>query len=410
MRILWLSHFVPWPPVGHGALQRSYHLLRVAAARHEVHLLAVAPPSAAAADLDLAAATIALRHLTAGADIYPLPPDRRHLRRMGLLLRGIARGESHWERWFRAPTMDDRVRELRGRFDLVHVDSVVLAAYRASVAGTPAVLNHHNIESALVRLRSDTARNGVTRAVLRHEASKLEALERDWAPRAAVNLVVSELDGERLRGLAPAAKIEVVPNGVDTEYFRADPGIRAEPSTLVFAGGMDWYPNRDAVAHFARDIWPRLVATNTSRRVLVIGRSPPSELTELRDSRIQVLGFVPDVRSLVSRAAIYICPMRIGGGTRLKILDALSMSRALVSTDLGVEGLDLTPEVHFLRANTPEEFDRQITRLEGDEALRLRLGQAGRALVEQRFSWTVVGQRLLETYEQAAVHGALVSR
>jgi glycosyltransferase involved in cell wall biosynthesis len=136
----------------------------------------------------------------------------------------------------------------------------------------------------------------------------------------------------------------------------------------------------------------------------------PSDLTELRDSRLEVLGFVPDVRPLVSRAAIYICPIRVGGGTRLKILDALAMSRALVSTDLGVEGLDLTPEVHFLRANTPDEFDRQITRLEGDEALRLRLGRAGRELVEKRFSWDVVGQSLLESYERAAGRRTVATR
>jgi glycosyltransferase involved in cell wall biosynthesis len=235
-------------------------------------------------------------------------------------------------------------------------------------------------------------------------------LERDWAPRVAVNLVVSDLDGERLVRLAPSANVEVVPNGVDTAHFRADPEIRPEPSTMAFAGGMDWYPNRDAMVYFARDIWPRLVSTNARRRAIIIGRNAPSDLTELRDSRLEVLGFVPDVRPLVSRAAIYICPIRVGGGTRLKILDALAMSRALVSTDLGVEGLDLTPEVHFLRANTPDEFDRQITRLEGDEALRLQLGRAGRELVEKRFSWDVVGQSLLESYERAAGRRTVATR
>jgi glycosyltransferase involved in cell wall biosynthesis len=402
MRILWLSHFVPWPPVGHGALQRSYHLLRVASARHEVHLLALAPPSAAAADLDLAAAALGLSELGCATEIYPLPRKRQKLRRAWLLLSGIGRRQSHWERWFDDRAMRDRLRELHARFDLVHVDIVLLASYRAAMAGTPVVLNHHNIESALVRQRSDTARNGVARALLRHEASKLERLERDWAPRAAVNLVVSELDGERLVRVAPGAKFEVVPNGVDTDYFRADPEVRADPSTMVFAGGMDWYPNRDAMISFARDIWPRLASANAGRRAIIIGRNAPSELAELRDSRVEVLGFVPDVRPFVSRAAIYICPIRIGGGTRLKILDALAMSRALVSTDLGVEGLDLTPEVHFLRANTPDEFERQITRLEGDEALRARLGRAGRELVETRFSWAVVGQSLLDSYERAA--------
>lgn len=401
MRILWLSHFVPWPPVGHGALQRSYHLLRAAAASHEVHLLALAPPTAAAADLDVGAATLALRQVTSDAEIYPLPRDQRQLRRLWLLFRGVAKGESHWERWFHSGSMVDRVREFRGRFDLVHVDSIVLAAYREAIANSAVVLNHHNLESALIRTRSQTARNPGARWVLRHEASRLEALERDWVPRAAMNLVVSDLDGERLAQLAPRANVEVVPNGVDIEYFRADPEIRPDPSTMVFAGGMDWYPNRDAMIHFARDIWPRLASSNAQRRAIIIGRSAPTELLEVSDSRLEVLGFVPDVRPFVSRAAIYICPIRIGGGTRLKILDALAMSRALVSTDLGVEGLDLTPEVHFLRANTSDEFDRQITRLEGDEALRVRLARAGRELVEKRFSWTVVGQRLLESYEHA---------
>jgi polysaccharide biosynthesis protein PslH len=409
MRILWLIHFVPWPPVGHGSLQRSYHLLRVAATRHDIHLLAVAPPTVAAADLDLDAAALALRELGVDAEIFPLPKDVRHLRRAWLLLSGLGRKQSHWERWFRNRDMVERVRELRTKFDLVHVESAVLGGYRDAIGDSPFILSHHNVESELVRQRSGTARVALARAMLRQEAHKIEALERTWAPRAAVNIVVSDLDGERLRRIAPTATIEVVANGVDTEYFRADAGTRTEPSTLAFAGGMDWYPNRDAMVYFARDIWPRLAATNASRRAVVIGRSPPKELTDLGDSRVQVLGFVPDVRPLVSRAPIYICPMRIGGGTRLKILDALSMSRALVSTDLGVEGLGLTPEVHFLRANSPEEFDRQITRLEGDESLRVRLGQSGRALVEQRFSWTVIGQRFLSAMN-APPAGATVTR
>jgi glycosyltransferase involved in cell wall biosynthesis len=364
----------------------------------------------AAADLDVGAATLALRELTSAAEIFKLPGNPRNLRRAWLLLSGLTRRQSHWERWFRDGSMADRVRELRGRFDLVHVESVVLGAYRAAIADSPVILSHHNVESALVRQRSGTARNALARSLLRHEASKLEALERDWAPRAAVNIVVSELDGERLGRLAPNAKVEVVPNGVDTDYFRADPEISPEPSTIAFAGGMDWYPNRDAMVFFARDIWPRLASTNTRRRAIIIGRSPPRELTELRDSRLEVLGFVPDVRPLVSRAAIYICPMRIGGGTRLKILDALAMSRALVSTDLGVEGFDLIPELHFLRANTPDEFERQIARLEGDQALRGRLGRAGRELVEQRFSWAVVGQSLLESFERAAGRRTVATR
>jgi glycosyltransferase involved in cell wall biosynthesis len=410
MRILWLCHFVPWPPIGHGSLQRSYHLLRVAAATHDVHLLALAPPSVAAAGLDLEVATLALRQMCSVAEVFPLPRDPRKLRRAWLLLGGVPRRQSHWERWFHSRAMEHRVRELRRGFDLVHVESVVLGAYRKAIADSPAILSHHNVESALVRQRSGTVRNAIARSLLLHEASKLEALERDWAPKARVNVVVSELDGTRLSRLAPQAKVDVVPNGVDTDYFRPVPGILPETSTLAFAGGMEWFPNRDAMIHFARDIWPRVASMNERRRAIIIGHNPPTELSALRDSRLEVLGFVPDIRPHISRAAIYICPMRVGGGTRLKILDALSMSRALVSTDLGVEGFDLVPDVHFLRANTPEEFERQITRLENDEALRLRLGRSGRELVENRFSWDVVGKTLLESYERAAAVSRRPSR
>jgi glycosyltransferase involved in cell wall biosynthesis len=356
----------------------------------------------AAADLDLRAAALALRDLTSSAEIFPLPADPAKLRRAWLLLSGVVRRESFWERWFNAPPMMSRLHDLRGGFDLVHVDSVVLAAYRAALPDAPVVLSHHNIESVLVRQRSNAARFGVVRRLLRREASKVETLERRWAPQVTLNLVVSELDRTRLLNVATAAEAEVVPNGVDTTYFRADPQVASHRSTLVFVGGMDWYPNRDAMVFFAREIWPLLASRNPRRHAIIIGRNPPGELAALRDSRVEVAGFVSDVRPVVSRASIFICPMRIGGGTRVKILDALSMSRALVSTDLGVEGLSLEPETHFLRANSPEEFERQISRLEEDDELRLRLGRAGRTMVENRFSWDVVGRALLRSYERAS--------
>jgi glycosyltransferase involved in cell wall biosynthesis len=177
---------------------------------------------------------------------------------------------------------------------------------------------------------------------------------------------------------------------------------------MAFAGGMDWFPNREAMEYLARELWPALRSDDPGRRMTVIGRNPPTALLEAaqRDERLRVLGFVDDVRPHLSTAPIYLCPIRIGGGTRLKILDALAMSRALVSTGLGVEGLDLVDGVHYLRAETSDEFVAQIRRLEQDATLRSRLASAGRALVEQNYSWSVIGDAL----DRAFISSEVVAR
>jgi glycosyltransferase involved in cell wall biosynthesis len=166
---------------------------------------------------------------------------------------------------------------------------------------------------------------------------------------------------------------------------------------------MDWYPNREAVRFLAREVWPAVAGDDPAWRLDILGRHPPRALLALakRDPRVEVPGFVPDVRPYLARAGIYVCPIRDGGGTRLKVLDALAAGKALVATGLAVEGIAVEPEVHFLRAETPAEFSAQVHRLAGDIALRAELGRQGRLLVERCYAWPVVGRSLLEAY-----HGA----
>lgn len=399
MRVLWLSHFVPWPPTGHGALQRSYQLAAAAGGQHEVDLLALAPPTAAAAELDLRTAREALAEFCRSVEVFPLVRDRLRFRRAWLLGTGMMGSRSYWERWFAAPALRERLRALPLQdYDVIHLDSVLLAGYADLLPLDRVVLNHHNVESSLIAQRGDASGAPPARWLLHGEARKVRRLEADLAARVAINVVVSPLDAERLRAICPTARTAVVPNAVDLDYFRSRTGASGDPHTMIFAGGMDWFPNRDAMLSFARDIWPALRSANPARTALVVGRHPPRELVSMRDGRFSVLGFVPDVRPYLERAAVYICPMRRGGGTRLKILDALAMERALVSTELGVEGLGLVSGIHYLAANTPQEFNRQIGRIEGDPALRIRLGRAGREFVTDRFTWQAAGAALLEAY------------
>jgi glycosyltransferase involved in cell wall biosynthesis len=223
-------------------------------------------------------------------------------------------------------------------------------------------------------------------------------LERFAAPSAATNLVVSDLDGARLRDIAPGAAVSVVDNGVDTDFWR--PGT--DGKGIIFAGTLGWYPNRDAVEFLLADVWPALVAKNADRRLVLVGRDPPPMATvAAKDARVEVTGFVPDVRPYMRSASISVCPMRVGGGTRLKILDSLAMALPLVSTAIGVEGLDLVENVHYLRAETAAEFVKQIDRLERDPELRANLGCAGRCLVVDRYDWSVIGRQLDAAYARA---------
>jgi sugar transferase (PEP-CTERM/EpsH1 system associated) len=403
MRILWVCHFVPYPPTGHGTLQRTHHLLRNACRRHEVHLVALSPPWVLNGPGEVEQAVAELSSFTASVAAFPLPTLRHYARRAFSAATSFVTPASFWERSYGWRPMLRHLNHVARTtcFDLVHVETILIARYLDAVPRLPIVLSHHNIESQLLESRATAEHVRWRRLFFRREARKIGALERSLVPRVAHNIVVSDLDAQRLREVAGAAKITTVTNGVDTDFFR--PSASATPNTksLVFAGGMNWFPNHDAMTYFASEVWPALIQDDPERTMTVVGRDPPGALREAaHDRRLRVLGYVDDVRPYVESAAIYLCPIRVGGGTRLKILDALSMSRPLVSTDLGVEGLGLEEGKHYLRANSPAEFVGQVRRLEGDAALRRQLGEAGRSFVVQRYSWHRVAEPLEQAYTE----------
>jgi glycosyltransferase involved in cell wall biosynthesis len=211
-----------------------------------------------------------------------------------------------------------------------------------------------------------------------------------------------------LLGRAPKARIGVVPNGVDTDYFsraalareRAGPRAFAGP-TLVFSGTLDFRPNVDALIWFAREVLPGLRVRRPDLRLLVVGKRPAPALRQLaRAGLLTLTGEVPDARPYIAGATVYIVPMRIGGGVRLKLLEALALSAPVVSTRRGAEGLaGLCGGEHCLLADDPADFAAAVLRLIGDPALGQRLGAAGRALVRERYDWSVVVPRLEAIYQ-----------
>jgi glycosyltransferase involved in cell wall biosynthesis len=255
----------------------------------------------------------------------------------------------------------------------------------------------------MMRRRAAGENSWLNRLYLEREAGKLERFEQQQCRRAAVNLVVSELDAARLREIAPGAEVRVVENGTDPSFFAPPAECQPEPRSLVFAGGMNWYPNCDAVLYFLRGIWPLLTRDPEPRTWTVVGQDPPGVLLEAarRDPGIRVMGFVDDVRPHLHSAQIYVCPIRKGGGTRLKVLDALASGTPLVSTRMAVEGLDLMEGTHYLGAEEPADFVAQIRRLDSDPGLRQRLSTSGKDIVLRRYSWSGIGERLLDAYRFA---------
>ena len=410
MRLLWVGHNLAYPPV-RGVLQRNYNLLREAAKVCEVHVLALDQPRARPPGVSAEDCVEALRRFCADVDWVPLPEGvfgSKHW----LALRALLSRTSYDLSWFASAEMEDRLQRAlnRSKFDVVHFDTLGLAPYGSVVRTAGTVLNHHNIESSMMEYRAASEPRRAPRQYLRWEARKLLRAEQEFCRRFSLNLVVSPEDGKALSQRVPGVETRVIANGVDTEYFtpRADPG----GNTLLFCGGLDWYPNGDAVAYFLNEMWPQLSRTRQDIRVLVVGRNPPTWLVRFAESdrRIRVTGFVDDVRPYFREATAYICPIRMGGGTRLKVLDALAMGMPLVGTSFACSGVPVRDGTHVLMGDTPDAFVKQVLRALDDGELRAKLAAQGRELVCKRFSWPVVGRNLLLAYEEAAVRAVRESR
>lgn len=402
MNLLWISQNVPYPPKT-GVLQRNYNLLREAAKLADVYLLAVFKRDILPGEYDLEAAKRELGKLCRRIEIVDLPIESSRFRLYGTAFSSLFTSDPFSVNWIKDAGMRQQLRRMVNevKFDLVHIDTISLAAYRDEVQGLPKILNHHNIESHLFKRRIMYEANPLKRFYYSLEGEKLERYERQVCAEFDTNFTVSDLDMQRLLEFVPSARADVIANGVDVEYFSPGPE-QIVPGNLIVASGMNWFPNRDAVIYMCDDIWPVLAEQMPDLSWTVVGADPPTQLLDLAagDRRIEVTGFVNDVRPYLSRAEIYLCPMRDGGGTRLKILDALAMGKAIVCTTMACEGIAVTPEENVLLADSPAEFLKQIRRLREDSSLRHRLGSAARNFVIEHYSWGKIGNDLASVYRR----------
>ena len=281
-------------------------------------------------------------------------------------------------------------------FDLVHFDSLDLQRFLPLVRHLPVVCTNHNVESVLLARRGESER-GWRGWYMRHQARLAERAEARLLPEFDLTVTVSDLDTAVLSKLAPGARVVTIPNGVDTDYYVP---ANAGPRTgCVFVGGTTWFPNRDGLEWFAGDILPRMRQLGLDAPVTWVGRVTDAERAEYAGAPgLNFTGYVDDIRPHVRSAACFIAPLRVGGGTRLKILDAWALGMPVVATSIACEGLEAVHEGNILIADDVEAFVREVVRVLAEPILAARLGTAGRAVAERRYSWTVLGTAMRGLY------------
>jgi glycosyltransferase involved in cell wall biosynthesis len=403
-RLLFLCQTLPYPPTG-GVEIRSYHVLRLLASAFDVTGLCFYRWKSGWARDRLSENLEALRKL-APMDAFPIPHEHSRARMLWDHLRSTARSRVYTFFEYQSRDFLARLIELlrSDDFDLVHVDSLDLSAYLPLLNDRPVICVHHNVESALLARRATFETSGWRRGYVGRQAELMEREERRWCGRVALNVTVSEADRERLEDMVPAGKYTVVPNGVDTTAF-VPSGTAVDG--IVFVGGTKSFANRDALQFFCSDVLPCLRGRGKKDSVQWVGRCTDEEQRAFgREYGVELTGYVDDIRPYVHRAACYAVPLRVGGGTRLEILDAWAMGKGVVSTSVGCEGLAVEDGENILIRDDPEEFAAAVAAVLDDPGLRQRLGDGARATAERIYSWEVIGMSMIETYSKVSGGGS----
>lgn len=392
MKILFVGAYVPYP-LNSGGRIRSYHLLRELATQHEVHLLSLSHEPEHQRLSTLAGGVQSPHDVLRGMcrTVRTVPAAARQgevVHRLRRLLRCpsdilIGRSSSDME-------MELRAALGREAFDLIFLDEMGTARYLDLLTGQRVVLSKHNCEWRLLQQQARyKATHPVGWALSRLEAEAVRRQESAAVSRVDRVLVASQADRTALQKSAAGARVDVIPNGVDVAEYR----LSRPPAghRLLFVGSMFWYPNIDAMHWFCRAVWPRVQQAKPDACFDWVGCGPIARVASLnRMQGVQVIADAPDVRPYLARAAVCVVPLRIGSGTRLKILEAMAAGRTVISTSVGAEGLDLRPGQEFLLADTPADFAVGCVELLNDHGWRDRMALSGRRAVENRYDWSTV--------------------
>jgi len=398
MRILWLSHLVPYPPKA-GVLQRCFFLLKELARYHEIDLMAFVQEELLCTFYNNLEEAIPdtknkLGEFINEIEYYDIASEKTALGKPGLALKSLFSLRGYTMEWLRSREFTKSLeRNLSEKqYDLVHFDTISLAVYRDLVKDIPVVLDHHNIESHMMLRRATKENNILKKTYFYQEGLKLAAQERKYCKQFDLNITCSDMDTIRLQGNVGNIECISIPNGVDTNFFKPLGSPRRKYS-LIFIGTMNWYPNVEAVSFILERILPGLKKLNPDVSLDIIGSSPPQSILQHNGKNgVVIHGFVDDIRPYFDSAHIYICPITDGGGTKLKILDALAMGKAIVAHPVACEGINVVNGESVMLCETDAEFIAAIDKLLLDDDLVNKLGINARELAIREYTFAGIGK------------------
>lgn len=391
MNILWLNAGLLLP-LDKGGKLRTWHVMRHLAERHDITYLSFTDPAQADAD------RVGMREVCAHLRTLPrVDPAKGTLRFYADAARYLVDPVPYAVAKYRSPEYADAIMRLLGerRYDAVVCDFLPPVVNMPKALPCPSILFTHNVEAEIWRRHAENATNPIARHLMSQQWRRMLRFEDEALRRFDLVLAVSDADRETFKRLYPGAlthQAHVVRTGVDTRYFAPRPAT-PKRAHLVFTGSMDWLPNEDGMVYFVRDILPRIRQVEPDTTLSIIGRAPTPAVTRLaEDAGIEVTGRVDDVRPHIAAGSVYIVPLRIGGGTRLKIFEAMGMGKAVVSTTVGAEGLPVTSGRDVVLADEPARFAQAVVHMIRDVDARQRIEREARRLVVEQYDWSAVAK------------------
>jgi sugar transferase (PEP-CTERM/EpsH1 system associated) len=385
VRILWLKTDL-LHPIDRGGKIRTYHMLRALKEHHHVTYVALdngrAPQEAV---------SLATEYCHELVRIPYREPERRTAAFWMDLARNLVSPLPYAIGKYHSPAMRSVIEERvgSGTVDLLVCDFLMPAQNVPDQLRCSTVLFQHNVEASIWRRHVEVQKGRLARAYFAEQSRRMERFEREQCRRFDVVVAVSREDADALRVQYGLSRVAAIPTGVDTTAFAPADAALAEPGRIVFVGAMDWMPNEDGIQWFVGEVLPRIREQVPAASLTIVGRNPGPAVRRLEDAggAVTVTGTVPDVRPYLEAASLVVVPLRVGGGTRLKIYEAMSMDRPVVSTTIGAEGLPLDEGGHIIRADDAAAFADACVQLLRSPAEAWAMARAGGAYVRASFGW-----------------------
>lgn len=402
-KILFLTNRSPYP-IKDGQTRRTYNILKGLAINNEVYLLSLCEGAEEKNPENIGH----LKSFCKSIELYPAPPKTLSLGMIVRLLRSTVSLDPYtvWRHYSKLYLRRIQSITRSTPFDLIHCDIICLAYLLPFIKNFTCVFTDHDVSYLKALRMAQEKRNPLVRWLLYLDAFKLKRLESKVFREVDLGIAVSQLDKVHLETLCPQGRFEVIENGVDTSKFKPD-HERIEDNVLTWVGGFDHSSNKEAMHYFLNEIYPRIKLEVNDVKLHVVGDAVTRKLKQWADadSSIKLLDFVQDPVPYIQKAAVFIVPLLSGSGTKLKVLEAMAVGKAIVSTSVGVEGIEGQDRRHFLVADDPEGFAKRVVEVVRDKVLRDYLGANARVLAEQRYDWKHIIRKVDSIYSSLMIKG-----